>query len=438
MMKNIIIAFSLILNSFFMYSQNTIKGVLNFENSINRVVLYNVNAFEKKYVKHAYIKDNKFELKLKKGLEKGIYKLELDLKNDIKLDILFTGNDIDITWGSKEIKFSDKAADMFHRYTNINSQLQAKLDEIQINYFKYPSEELSQQYREGLDVLNKLYDKVYNNQEDSYYKKVIKLSKGYNSSEVTMNPNSYLDSIKKHHFDRVDFSDNEVLHSYITTELIIDYIFYLNYSEDKKSSDMIHMENIKHITSLIPNEKYNAEMYLFLLNQFLNEKNTEMSSYIKDRYTRMPIDFQDLDYLKHLEKQQSLSVDAIAPNFDWTDKDVKKNLHEIINKEKTVLIFWSSECSHCLREIPILRDSLKNDKVQVIAIGIERKSKKWKDEIAKYTDWTHVLALKKWDNHIARLYDVIGTPSYYILDKNAKILAKPEDVNDVLSWIKEN
>ena len=202
---------------------------------------------------------------------------------------------------------------------------------------------------------------MYQSNDDAYFKKILKLTKGYNSQNIIDSPIVYLDSIKEHHFDRIDFSDDQMLYSYLTTELIIDYIFYMKYSDNKSASDRITKENIEKVVNLIPNPKYNSEMYLFLLNKFLNEKNTEMSSFIKDKYTNMPVEFLDLEYLKSLEKQQTLTVNAIAPNFDWTDKGIKKNLHDSLSKKRTILVFCSSECSHCLRDIPILKYSLNSD-----------------------------------------------------------------------------
>ena len=65
--------------------------------------------------------------------------------------------------------------------------------------------------------------------------------------------------------------------------------------------------------------------------------------------------------------------------------------------------------------------------IKVIAVGLEDDPILWEKEIAKYPEFIHVLGLGKWSNAIGKSYNVTATPSYYILDKEKKIIAKPYD-----------
>ena len=53
-----------------------------------------------------------------------------------------------------------------------------------------------------------------------------------------------------------------------------------------------------------------------------------------------------------------------------------------------------------------------------------------------FPNWINVLGLNKWENEIARDYDIHSTPSYFVLDKDKKIIAKPEDLVDVQELFK--
>ena len=40
----------------------------------------------------------------------------------------------------------------------------------------------------------------------------------------------------------------------------------------------------------------------------------------------------------------------------------------------------------------------------------------------------------KWDNKVVRTYQLVGTPSYFVLDKNKKIIAMPNSYKDVEAY----
>jgi len=97
-----------------------------------------------------------------------------------------------------------------------------------------------------------------------------------------------------------------------------------------------------------------------------------------------------------------------------------------------VLVFWSTGCGHCLREIPILYSYTKNSKnTKVIAFSLENNDKDWKKHIQKYPKWHNIIGLNKWENPIARTYQIYSTPTYIVLNKDKKIIAKPETLEEV-------
>lgn len=104
----------------------------------------------------------------------------------------------------------------------------------------------------------------------------------------------------------------------------------------------------------------------------------------------------------------------------------------------TFLVFWSSKCSHCLKELPALHKELKkHPSTKVIAIGLEDDETTWKPESTKLANFEHVLALGRWENEYAKLYDAYRTPSYYLLDKDKRIVAKPESDREVVDFLKK-
>ena len=81
-----------------------------------------------------------------------------------------------------------------------------------------------------------------------------------------------------------------------------------------------------------------------------------------------------------------------------------------------LLIFYSTECSHCLREVPQVYEFMKGkDKTKVIAFAMETSDTTWKNYVKTLLGWHHVLGLNKWENKIAKKYQINSTPTYFVL-----------------------
>ena len=72
---------------------------------------------------------------------------------------------------------------------------------------------------------------------------------------------------------------------------------------------------------------------------------------------------------------------------------------------------------------------------KVIAVGLEDEPYDWRNTIHDFPEFINVLGLGKWQNEIGKNYGVRATPSYFILDKDKKITAKPEELEDVFKLI---
>jgi hypothetical protein len=51
--------------------------------------------------------------------------------------------------------------------------------------------------------------------------------------------------------------------------------------------------------------------------------------------------------------------------------------------------------------------------------------------VKEYLEFTNILDLKKWDSQKVKDYGVTAIPSYFLLDKNKVIIAKPNDVKEL-------
>ncbi len=108
-----------------------------------------------------------------------------------------------------------------------------------------------------------------------------------------------------------------------------------------------------------------------------------------------------------------------------------------IKKEFTILYFWEPDCGHCQEATPLLRDYyLKNkSSVEVFAICTQTDRGKWQ----KYIKDNQLVWINGWDpdrvTHYDFFYNVVSTPTVFILDKNKKIIAKKLPVESIEGFI---
>jgi thiol-disulfide isomerase/thioredoxin len=154
------------------------------------------------------------------------------------------------------------------------------------------------------------------------------------------------------------------------------------------------------------------------------------------------------------ERAYSLMANQLglpAPILVLNDEDEKRFALHNMKATFTLIAFWDPTCSHCKVEIPKLDSMYKaswmNNDIKLIAVNINNKEKTaWKAFIKEHQ-------LNKWINAyqtdedlnkeikegkpttIRQLYDVYKTPTFYLLDKDKKIIAKNlsiEQFNDFI------
>jgi thiol-disulfide isomerase/thioredoxin len=125
-----------------------------------------------------------------------------------------------------------------------------------------------------------------------------------------------------------------------------------------------------------------------------------------------------------------LLVGAKAPNFEIQDPltALQTSLYELKDTTTYILIFWSSDCGHCMKELPQVHSYISNHPekdLKIIAIGLEKKPQPWGEVIKKWPTITHTIAEGKWGHSITKKYDIQATPSYFVLDASKTITSKP-------------
>lgn len=142
-----------------------------------------------------------------------------------------------------------------------------------------------------------------------------------------------------------------------------------------------------------------------------------------------------------IETNKNTEMGSIFPNnvFINATNTTAKSIYDV-KADKKVIVFWASTCSHCEAELPKLIEKynvIKSQKGEIIALSMDSEKESYLNKV-KSLPWINDSELKGWYSSYGDTYNVHATPTYFILDSNNKIIAKPDHAADVISFLKLN
>ncbi len=203
------------------------------------------------------------------------------------------------------------------------------------------------------------------------------------------------------------------------------------------------------------------EMYKFLLNwltdEYLNPKymgQDKVFVHLFEKYHSKGLspwlnEKQMETITRRAYMQMANLLGEKAANLEMVDTAGKPAALYDVNADYTVVIFWDPTCGHCKQEVPridsIYRASWKEKNVKIYAVLTEDQKPAWTKYINehKLNDWVNVYQTKEMAQaetdaqrpSYRQLYDVIMTPTLFLLDKEKRIIGKKlnfEQLNDLL------
>jgi thiol-disulfide isomerase/thioredoxin len=251
--------------------------------------------------------------------------------------------------------------------------------------------------------------------------------------------------VKNHFWDNVVFNDNRLLRTPFFEAKLDEY--FKNYVS--REPDSI----IDEVQYMLTVAKTGKEIYPFLLFKFTNKyispefmgQDKVFLHLFQNFFSKGDTVLLNNDSKKAItERAYSIMANLIgnpAPPLNLNTMDNK--LFSLYNSPATYtfIAFWDPTCGHCKEEMPRV-DSFytKNWKqlgVQVIGVNTNVKElAAWKQFITEEhfdAGWLHAYQTEAALNAevnadkpttIRQLYDVFKTPTFYLLDKDKKIIAK--------------
>ena len=430
-MKNILYLF--IVLPLFAFSQHSIQGTFPTNGNFTFAMLYKSTPTSLDYVERSKIApDGSFKIELPAETPEGIYKLVYGLPlEDYNFDLIYNGKeDVVLSFSEEEgliFKVSSENT-LWMSYTK-----SMELVNMAISNF-YTQESTDE--KAFKDIFKTLKD-TQNGFEDAakgmMVLEFVKANRPY-IPEQFEDVQTYSNNLKNTFLKHVDFNNPLLQSSEFLTDRVLAYVFGMNGSLDAE----IYKSQIKQLLIAIgeKNDAIKMSLLEIIWQQFISFENYDLANYVADSYLIPLAKSQDNEKLLHtLTVQKNAGIGVKAKDFTINNS----TLHNLETSEYYVLIFWSSTCPHCLQELPKVQNLMKNydeKSVKVIAYGIEDDKVNWEKVSTNFPEFIQVIGLEKWDNPLVKDYGIMSTPSYFILDKDKKIIAKPDDADGLETFLK--
>jgi len=240
--------------------------------------------------------------------------------------------------------------------------------------------------------------------------------------------------LKRDYLKNVDFNDTLLLRTNLLTAKLVGYLtLFQNRNMDKKAMEKAF---IAPVDTILQKAQVNEKMYLFSLHYFVKGfEDLGFENLLQHIATNQHLaDFpgnslQKIALQKKLRLITELAIGKTAPDFTARTLKGKKIQLSKVKSGNTLLVFWASWCPYCKAALPKLEKYYNPDhpeKLQIIAVAVDETKKPVEKEIKKEGyNWINIAEQKGWDSPIAEMYGISATPTFFLLDKDKKIIAKP-------------
>ena len=445
-MRKIIVLFLFI--SSFSYSQFSIKGTMSPIENSSWVLLYKIEGTKQIFIKNTQVRKEGekgyFEFSLPNEAKLGAYRIKHSMKRNGFIDFFFNKEDIIFEFNPNDsentIIFKESIENqLYSSFTKEIYEAQFTLDSLQSEYFRNPSTIIKEAYSNSLAKVKEVEKDYILNSEGKLVNHFIKASLRYNSPEIFERPLNYINSSIAHFFDYVDFSNKTLYNSTFLFDKISEYVLSLNFAVDPEQKEEFYKKSCKVAIAKAKTISFKADIINYLVSEFSEIKNATLVDHLFANYfDKLPKEKQNIRLKNKILAQLRIAIGRVAPEITWYENKKELKLSTLKDGLNYLLIFYSTGCSHCLREVPEIYEYMGGKtNTKVIAFAMETSDDVWSNYQLKMPGWHHVLGLGKWENPTARTYQINSTPSYFVLGMDKQIISIPKTIDDLKFILKE-
>ncbi|WP_010516680.1 TlpA disulfide reductase family protein [Croceivirga radicis] len=131
---------------------------------------------------------------------------------------------------------------------------------------------------------------------------------------------------------------------------------------------------------------------------------------------------------KQLEIEKTTAIGSKAPNFSGPTPDGSELAFNQVKGKLTLIDFWAGWCRPCRMENPnivAVYNKYKDKGFNVVGVSLDQKKEMWLQAIEDDgLAWNHVSNLQRFQDPIAKAYNINAIPAAFLVDENGVIVAK--------------
>lgn len=423
----------------------TLKGTIKVQRQANKdVFLYKTEGKYKYKIDSVKVQQNGVFVFNTKALPKGYYKIALSNENNI-MDIIINPKEtlvsieytqVRLEKGVKVIQSQENKA--LWEYKEKEAEIQKTKKALQQQRGKFRSQGNEVKVNEMSNEITKKEKELFNHVQG-----IINRYPNTFFSQVMVASKSDNPTVKEKYFDDLSFSNENFIRSNVYANRFQDYII--------KHSGHTEVGYYNVVDDIMKKAKANEKVFEFalynLLDGFYGSGLEDVATYIMEEYfygeACGDIEINDLLRQK-AELIKNLQIGNIPPDFTIKNNyGTEVNLkNTCANNTYTIIMFWATHCPHCMRDLPgfvPVYNEYKAKGLEVIAVALDVNPTKWKTTVEeKGFNWQNVSQFKNYQSPVCKDYKINKTPSWFVLDKNMQIVAKPKGKQEVMKFLRSN
>lgn len=423
------------------FAQHTIKGTFSGPIAIQEISLEQY-GLKPTVIATSKVNNNTFQLTIPNHLTKGVYKLlykttqassGFDLLVNNKADIEFTMPLSSNQFTPPQFSKSEQN-NLWFNYQQQFSISSQKIAVLKQAWQQYPNktDDIIQSIEKSIQALITDRRNQLNELKKSapFIALLLANSQPQEVFNSTVSEEQLDDYFIGQYWTGIETNNTVLLNTPIFNNLIFQYInlHLKKYQNETKSIQNKALKTcidqvLKHFT-----QKETKSFAINYLSQgFKQLGNEDVLQYIDETYA-LAEQCERPDALNmRLEGYKKLKPGNLAPAI----LNAGKNMLQSKTGKQTLLVFWASWCPHCMQEIPELNRYAKANDLSLVAVSLDTEKESYLQVKNELTSMTHYCDYKKWESIPVKDYYIKGTPTYFLIDKDGRILQKYTSVQEV-------
>lgn len=417
----------------------------------SKVYLGSIYGGHMTYIDSSLVSNGCFDFYVSDTIAKGLYNIVMNRQANVFMRIIINKENVEFSSVYSKlldsIKFTSSLENkLFYNYTKAIAKASEKADLLKrLLTFYSANDPLTKVLSSELVEANKrseiIASSLYNQNPSAYVAAYVK-----SQQPVKVPPGvDRVTYLKQHFLDNVNFSNVSLLNSDVFTMSILNFLSSVEnnnntYREQVESyAEALDIILTKASANNIVYEFYRRELTDRYRYGNFDVIGTYLMEYYKDRN---PIVQKIMPGNVHsrLSSLKNISVGNKAPDIIMPTYDGKNMGLADISSDYTLLVFWSTSCSHCTEMLPALKqvyEKKKSNSLEVLAISFDTDQKIWQSFLKQGNySWLNYSDLKGWNSDIAKAYNIQGTPTYLLLNKDKTVIYKPATLEEIVVKLK--